>query len=262
MDLYVFDGSFEGLLTAVFEYYERKASQVQLVSEAHYQPALLGNDFKVHTDSLKAKRVWAGLQKKWDKDRTQQYYAAWLSEDPATFNHLFRLAIYIINKAPGACNNFGHPDVLSVAQMYRKVHREKHRMEAFIRFQQTKDGLYYASIEPDFNVLPLIATHFKNRYADQNWIIYDQKRGYGLSYDGTRVTEITFEFSVEQHNAFNNSLPSIVLDEKEELYSILWKDYFKNTNIPARRNLALQLRHIPKRYWRFLTEKWTDQPDS
>ena len=31
--------------------------------------------------------------------------------------------------------------------------------------------------------LPMLIKHFRNRYADQKWIIYDVKRGYGLHYD-------------------------------------------------------------------------------
>ena len=33
MEIYVFDGSLKGLLTAIFEYFERKASQVQLYTK-------------------------------------------------------------------------------------------------------------------------------------------------------------------------------------------------------------------------------------
>ena len=49
-------------------------------------------------------------------------------------------------------------------------------MEAFVRFQCTKDQLYYAIIQPDYNVLPLISKHFEKRYADQRWLIYDIRR--------------------------------------------------------------------------------------
>jgi predicted DNA-binding helix-hairpin-helix protein len=43
----------------------------------------------------------------------------------------------------------------------------------FNGFQCTKDQLYYAVIQPDYNVLPLISKHFERRYADQRWLIYD-----------------------------------------------------------------------------------------
>ncbi|RZK18389.1 MAG: DUF4130 domain-containing protein, partial [Pedobacter sp.] len=125
-------------------------------------------------------------------------------------------------------------------------------MEAFIRFQKTGDGMFYASIDPDFNVLPLISNHFKNRYADQEWIIYDLKRKYGLHYNLKTVEEITIDFT----STVNQKTPaSIFMDEKEELYSLLWKDYFKSANIVARKNTKLHVKHVPKRYWKYLTEK-------
>jgi probable DNA metabolism protein len=52
--------------------------------------------------------------------------------------------------------------VLTVQQTSRKVHREKHRMEAFVRFQLTKDQLYFAIVQPDFNVLRSSSGILKN----------------------------------------------------------------------------------------------------
>ena len=40
-------------------------------------------------------------------------------------------------------------------------------MLAFVRFELLQDEVYFAKIEPDFNVLPLFRKHFKERYADQ-----------------------------------------------------------------------------------------------
>ncbi|MFN8364013.1 MAG: DUF4130 domain-containing protein [Cloacibacterium normanense] len=56
-------------------------------------------------------------------------------------------------------------------------------MLAFVRFELLQDEVYFAKIEPDFNVLPLIRKHFKERYADQKWMIFDLKRHYGIFYD-------------------------------------------------------------------------------
>jgi probable DNA metabolism protein len=63
-------------------------------------------------------------------------------------------------------------------------------MKAFIRFKKATDGMYFAIIDPDFNVLPLIFRFFKNRYADQRWLIYDVKRNYGLMYTLQEVVEV------------------------------------------------------------------------
>ena len=94
----------------------------------------------------------------------------------------------------------------------------------------------------------------KNRYADQQWIIYDTKRKYGLFYDLHKVEEVTFDFQPETKGT-TKYLPENATADKEELFGLLWQDYFRSTNIPARKNMKLHIRHVPKRYWKYLTEK-------
>jgi probable DNA metabolism protein len=254
MEVFVFDGTLEGLLTSVFYCYHLKVGNVKLISSEHFYPDVFQQNFTVISEDEKAKRVWSGLRKKLNGEWMSIFYKAFLSEQPETFQHLLTFARYIIDNPAGAEENYAHPSVLAVSQWARKVHREKHRMEAFIRFQKTSDDIFYAHIEPDFNVLSLLISHFQKRYADQKWIIYDLKRKYGLFYDLEKVEEIEFDFS-EEMSPNLNALPEKLLDPKEELYTILWKDYFKNVNIPARKNMKLHIRHVPKRYWKYLSEK-------
>ncbi|NIJ53980.1 TIGR03915 family putative DNA repair protein [Dyadobacter arcticus] len=254
METYLFDGTLEGLLTSVFYFYQRKTKSIKLVSKEHYLPDVFNNCFTVVSEDEKARRVWNGLKKKLGKEWMLHFYKAFLSEQPDIFQDLFEFARYIIDNAEGAEENYGNKYVLAISQMSHKVHREKHRMEAFIRFQKTSDDIFYAHIEPDYNVLPLLIEHFQNRYADQKWIIYDLKRKYGLFYDLDKVEEIAFDFSSEMSSNLN-ALPEQFLDPQEELYSVLWKDYFRSTNIPSRKNMKLHIRHVPRRYWKYLSEK-------
>ncbi|MEJ5962076.1 TIGR03915 family putative DNA repair protein [Pedobacter immunditicola] len=250
--IYVFDGSLEGLLCAVYEWFERKPGKIRLVTTALYQSEAFTEIFQVLSDNQKADRVWKGLQKKLDKGWMRRYYCCYLSEQAEAYTHLFELSCNLFKEADGAENNYGDPHVLAVAQFAKKVEREKHRMEAFIRFQQTADGYFYCGIDPDFNVLPLIMGHFKARYADQQWIIYDLKRNYGLHYDLDQVKEI--QVPAEDRHRFKKPGAGS-LSEEETHYGNLWKDYFKSTNIAVRKNTKLHVQHVPRRYWKYLTEK-------
>jgi len=254
MVIYVFDGTLEGLLTAIFEFYERKPGNIRLVSQSRFEPVLLDEVLEVISDEAKAKRVWDGLKKKISSDWQQRFYKTFLSESDESFKHLFDFACYIFDNPKGGETNYGHPSVIALSKMERSVSRERHRMKAFIRFQETADGIFYAPVEPDYNVLPLIAGFFKNRYADQRWIIYDIKRKYGLYYDLEKVEEIRLEYAPEMKND-STFLSEDVVSDKEKLYGLLWNDYFKSTNIPARKNMKLHIQHVPKRYWKYLTEK-------
>lgn len=243
---FLFDGSFDGLLSAVFTYYEQKAAVIKLVPAALHQPELLEDAYEIFSDLEKAKRVWTGLGKKLSKDWLKIIYTCYLSEEPDAYQHIFNFILHVFNNSVDISSDYGHPDVIALTKIDRSVNREQHRMKAFIRFQQTTDGVYYATIEPDFNVLPLIADFFQKRFADQKWIIYDRKRGYGLYYDLYNVEEISFETIPDTND---------VLHDGELLYTNLWNDYFRSTNIPARKNMKLHIRHVPRRYWKLLTEK-------
>ncbi len=252
MELLVYDGSFEGWLTAVFEVYEYKFLNACIRTQQHAQPNAFGKTHQVHTNSAKAARVWKGLQQKISARSTAQLYKAFLSEIPTIEDSMLRYVQYIFRSKTIVESNYSNQDVLMVQQTSRKVHREKHRMEAFVRFQLTKDKLYYAIVQPDFNVLPLVTRHFKERYADQRWLIYDARRKYGIYYDLEKVE--TVELSFNENTSGGENISSLY-DETEPLYQSLWQQYFGSVNIAARKNTKLHLRHMPKRYWKYLPEK-------
>jgi probable DNA metabolism protein len=112
--------------------------------------------------------------------------------------------------------------------------------------------LYFAVVEPDFNVLPLIIQHFQDRYVNQHWCIFDRCRHYGIYYDMNTTEFINFDL-VTTNNL--NPANKDILQENETLYQMLWKDYFDSTNIKSRKNMKLHLQHMPRRYWKYLTEK-------
>ena len=152
----------------------------------------------------------------------------------------------------GKYMDYSDSTVLYIAQLAKKVGREKHRMEAFVRFQLTKDGIYFANIEPDFDVLPLISKHFRDRYADQKWLIYDVKRSYGIYYDLDHMEMVSLNLKDIHHN---RTVKSAAFADEEYEYQTLWNDYFKSTNIASRINPKLHVQHVPKRYWKYLSEK-------
>ncbi len=248
----LYDGTLEGFLTCVFQVYEQKLIDVSIkeTSKAHAQ--FFGTNETIVTDFKQSKRVWNGLKSKTSSTGRIRMLYAFLSEMDGMEDVLLRYIQYVFKNPEPVDSDFSHLDVLKVSQIAKSVGREKHRMEAFVRFRLTKDGLYFASIEPDFNVLPLIQKHFKNRYADQKWLIYDLKRSYGIYYDLETVEVIQMELP----KGFDPTKTCEDFFSEEELeFQTLWHDYFQSTNIESRKNMKLHVRHVPKRYWKYLSEK-------
>ncbi len=250
-----YDGSFAGLLTVVFEVYERKLADVRIVKTGAAQPDAFGQTLPVATDEAKARRVWTGLQKKLSPEGLERLHSVFLSEEKGLEDQLLAFCRYAFAHTENIEEAFGHPAVLWVTQTARRVWREKHRMEAFVRFRKLADGLFYAFVEPDCNVLPLIAPHFRSRYADMDWLIYDGKRKWGLHHEAATRTVREVQLEWTEGAGGDGSVPQEALDARESLFQALWKDYFRHTGIPARKNPKLHLRHMPVRYWKHLTEK-------
>lgn len=252
MTIFLYDGSLEGYLSAIFEAYDRKSVQYKICQSENYAPAMFSEPVNVASDKTKAQRVWKGLKQRLSARGLDYIYCAHLSESAAGEETMLAFIRYVLREPRNIESDFSNADVLQISRISKMVHRERHRMKAFIRFQLTKDGIYYAAVEPDFNVLPLIITHFRNRYADQRWLIYDLKRKYGIYYDLHTVANITLSFAPGNNDGRDIA---VSFDESEEWYRQLWKDYFKSATIATRKNTKLHLRHVPRRYWRLLTEK-------
>jgi len=246
-----YDGSFEGLLSTVFEIYERKLTLVKLQKGEWYSSAMFESTLNVITSEVNSNRVLKGLRQKLSPAGVERLYIAHMAEIDGEESNLLGYIRYVFDTAQNIEDDYGNRFVLRLSEIIRMIRRERHRMEAFVRFQKLKDGTFYSAIEPDFNVLPLLIKHFKSRYADQKWIIYDIKRNFGLYYDLHDTQYIVLDFSTVNK-------PGDVMNaytEDESIYQHLWQNYFKSVNIPARKNTKLHVRHIPKRYWRHLTEK-------
>lgn len=253
MNTVVYDGSFEGFLTAVFEIYEYKIPAPAIVRENEGKVSLFSTPHTVYTNISKAERVCNKLKEKLPGDGFKNFLAAFLSGISKMEDILFDYARMVFSADKNIQHNYSSETVLWVQQTSKKVYRERHRMEAFVRFKLTVDGLYYALIEPDFNVIPLLITHFEKRYADQRWLIFDISRKYGAYYD-LRKTEIV-QMDLDEMKKNIAAKENGIHDRGEQLFQKLWQQYFSGTNIKARKNTKLHLQHMPRRYWKYLTEK-------
>ena len=274
MTVYVFDGTMDGLLTAVFYAFALKEQPEQLLTAGDELPLFCDRIYHVATDDEKARRVWVGLEKRLSAEAMRLISVSWLSELRELNTPLFLYICKVFRQTTGAPSierNFADPDVLTVTNIARRVLHEQLRMKQFIRFQKAKDGTYLGVVHPDHNVLPLIINHFRDRFNDQPWLIYDAGRHYGYYYslapsakgDGSICTRgeavrVTFENETSlPFDLSNGKLDADVLSSDDQLLQDLWRTYFKAICIRERMNPRKQLNDMPRRYWKYMTEKQT-----
>ena len=168
---------------------------------------------------------------------------------------LFRYIRKAIDSPVSIETNFGDPDVLALSRIWKRVDWERLRMLQFVRFQKAADGTFFAAFEPQHNALPLTVAHFKDRFADQRWLIYDMKRRYGFYYDLHTVEEVTFDQDTPAAHLVTGMLNESLMDKDEKLFQQLWKTYFKSITIRERLNPRKHKQDMPVRYWKYITEK-------
>ena len=252
MIVFFFDNTMEGLLTAVFDAYSRKVFPDRLLTEGSIAPMFTTEEYTVIAQEEKALRVWAALEKKMSKGACNMLTNAWLAEEEGKDDLLFRFIRKTLDSKVSIETNFGDDDVLQLHRLARKVAHEELYIKQFVRFQKAADDIYFAPIAPVHNALPLAIEHFKDRFADQKWVIYDIKRHYGYYYDLHTVVEMTLD---DDEHLLSGKLDEKMMAEDEKLFQELWKGYFKSMTIKERINLKLQRQHMPKRFWKNLTEK-------
>lgn len=247
----LYDGSFDGLLTAIFEVFEYKYKDVEIVNREKFQQEnMFAEIHEVITQDEKAERVLKKLENNIGKSGIHELLKVFLSEE----NDLEYLIFSAVKQSiqhpnENILQNYADNDILRISKISKSISRERHRMTAFVRFEKMQDGVFFAKVDPDFNVLPLIRNHFNNRYQDQKWMIYDLKRNYGILYDLE-----TCDFFYPDEKIDLNKYQQKFHDEENQ-YQKLWQRYFTKTNIVERKNLKLHIQHVPKRYWKYLTEK-------
>lgn len=253
MIIYTYDTTFEGFLTCIFECYNRKEFPVDICSRASGQKNMFAQKIDITTNSKKAERVWKGIQDKLSKKNKQLPFYAFLSEEEGIEMKIYRFLRRLFSEQLSIETDLGDKDVLYLTQVSQKVKKEAMHILQFVRFQRTKDNMYFCGIEPRYDVIPLVTNHFKKRFADQKWMLYDLKRNYGVLYENEKIEEVVI--SNQQFNLLNGQVNENIIEEGEDFYQKLWKSYFTHINIKERKNLRLQRQHMPRRFWKYLPEK-------
>ncbi|HYE67119.1 MAG TPA: TIGR03915 family putative DNA repair protein [Anaerovoracaceae bacterium] len=247
---YLYDGTFEGFLTCIYaHYYEEKASGIY--RKVNYQASLLNDSRFVETEERKASRVYEAIQNKISREDLRRIYRVFLSSDEDKENILLQYIRMGFKEGAGISLLHSNPVVFAVQKCEYKVSIETHRIKGLARFSALKSSscansgkeILYCCIEPDHDILEIIAGHFSDRLKNDPFIIHDK----------TRSKAVFAQSGSWYISGFTDKdLPLLGVGERE--YRDLWKKYFETIAIQERINPSCQKRFMPVRYWKNLTE--------
>lgn len=249
---YLYDGSFDGLLTCIYHHYYREAA-TGIYPVDCYQPNLLSPSMVVETEPALADRVYRAIEEKISSRALETVYHVYISSAPEKENLILGYIRLGFQMGSRVDLYHSHPAVYPVHRLERKVTGEAHRLLGLLRFSDMGRFLY-AVMAPDHHVLPLLGDHFADRLPGERWIIHDKRRNLAIIHDGhnrsscrspvrSRWYITDFSYHLEEK-----------MPENERQWQRLWQTYFEKVSIESRYNPRLQSRCVPHRYRRYLVE--------
>jgi probable DNA metabolism protein len=136
------------------------------------------------------------------------------------------------------------PDMAKARALEENVHREIHKMHAFVRFKLIDTDevsgreRYAAWFEPEHFIVEAGAPFFKKRFANMDWSIFTPKGC--VHWNGKLLT-------------FTRGIPENPVEDPDALEAA-WRVYYRSIFNPARLKVKMMQTEMPKRYWKNLPE--------
>lgn len=261
---YVYDGSFEGLLSAVFAATAAHDRSADIVRSGELQPRLGQDLIMVDTNLAHAARIRRTLLCAQGHFVYGTVYRAAMLDGPDVpiIVHRFIL-LALARRNPcrqcakkAACtrpcatpptstilDDLGNPVVCQLMKAARATVNEWNRMRQFIRFEHCEGDVWFAQCNPRASVVPLLMHHFTERFNDQKFVIYDEVHHLSGVWDGTHASLV-----------MSDGVEPPARSADEAAMQKAWRTYWNHVWLQARYHPELQCQHMPKRLWRNITE--------
>lgn len=237
--IYNYDGSFDGLLTIVFEKYkEIGACEIEPKGD---QINFLESEF-VDTDLVKAERVIDSIKANIGEEFFADVFKVFKS------NHKTKEEVIAVTIK--SCLIYGRSYLGSSKRaavefrfIVKNFDHEVHYYKGLARFREIQEEFLLAEIEPYHDSLMHITTHFLRRMPREKFIIYDiNRKKASLCIKGTYEEVEILEMEARE-------------TDEEKIFKEAWKGFYNAIGIDERKNHKLMISNMPKKYWKYLPEK-------
>lgn len=242
---YLYDGTFAGFLTCVFESYARR--ELPMIFSGPEEVRLsMYPERTIETSKGQALRVYQGIANNISPAAQRLAALGFLTCLPEREQVIYQFLRLGFAKGGQVTHWLTDGRVAVLDQAVRHLTHEAHQYQGFVRFSDF-DGLLAGEIEPKNRVLPLLRPHFCDRFSNETFFLYDRTHQEALLYQPGR-------WAIAPMKEFRMARP----DQREREYRRMWKAFYDTIAIRERENPKLRRSNMPKRYWSQLTEFQSD----
>ncbi|WP_066359010.1 TIGR03915 family putative DNA repair protein [Aliarcobacter cryaerophilus] len=237
----LYDGTFEGFLSLVYEVYYKKLKPKKIYKTLPNE-ILFEEILEINSSKESGIKVLNAIKTKFPKEILEKILNIFMC-DSKEFEMALLEYIVIGFKDSKQLYNINNSCVFYLNNLEKELFRVTHKLTGFIRFEELEDKTLYAKIESKFNVVYFLGRHFLKRFNNQNFIIHDlnRKLAFVKMKNDYSIKEVVF---VDEPNYSPN----------EEKFQKLWKSFFSGVTINERTNLKLQTQMVPLLYRTYMSE--------
>ncbi len=153
---------------------------------------------------------------------------------------LYRIAWRLTHGEPFLMQISSDDDIRQLTHMAKAVHRDSHKMKAFVRFRKlgTEDEMYIAWHQPSHLIVERTAPFFTRRFSTMNWAI---------------LTPDCSAYWREGELVIGDGLPRDAAPKGDDLEA-LWLTFYWHIFNPARIKVAMMKSEMPMKFWHTLPE--------
>lgn len=241
-----YDGTFAGLLSAIYECYTKPILPDTIATTPLKLKSIfdLGYVMSVTTDEAAAQRLYKRIVRKGGYKAGLMVYQTFLSEVGDKEMLIYEYMKYLFNSSAVGKNTSYRETIWRMEQLTNTVGREQERNLAQVEFNTTAGDIDFAIVDPDFDILPLVAESVLAEKNEGQWIIYDSNRKYGMHFDGVELKAVEI-----RHDGHPVSI--------KELWKLEWGlKKIKNEYLSLIDNkLRLHVKQADNRIWHYMPEK-------
>lgn len=242
--------SFTGILTGVYDAWASRLGHANVrLTAGQEEPQLFCEYEEVKPDAVKAEKVMRTIEKRMGEDILRIIAQAAASTEPERADVIYRTIVLGLHLPDGrrVTEMLSRPEIMKLFAFSRRAGNLAARYIEFLRFRELQNGVLLGELDPEGDVLDLVAPHFADRFPLENWMIYDRRRKKTAVHPSGKTWYVVEEVQEKTISELKES-------EVEAEFSDLWKCFFQTIAIEARKNPKLQNQLAPLKYRTYMTE--------
>ncbi|MDO4187375.1 MAG: TIGR03915 family putative DNA repair protein [Lachnospiraceae bacterium] len=253
--IYVCSDNIEGIFTAIYDIYTHVSEHKTTHDSCKIITGEIGNFelfseyIDVITDKDKALKVTRTVCERFGFEAYESFLYAASCDANNKATAIYKSIVTGFKTKAGfrLINMWTDANVSYVLELSRKAKNEFASWREFLQFHELNNGVLFSRIGPTCDIIMFLATHFENRFPNENFMIYDDIRDKYLVHEKGKKCVIVIGNGIDpaEETAYSKN---------DSFYDELFNVFTHTIAIKERKNLKLQQNLMPLRIQKYKIE--------